>query len=307
MSSPGRVFQPVRGRPLRKLLWKRLHLPHGVVHPALRFAKRAANPSQLATRRAAAAALAAGDRAAAEIPERDGYRLLQPGELPDAALVAERCAALFEQLRPGARPEDHRFNPRKRFLLSLLRGADFSRHPELLRFMLSRPLLDTASRYLGSVPLLAGAALWWTPPNDSAERSQLFHFDAEDDRQLKLFVNVLAVGAGSGPVTWLPADASAALRSPSALRRRISDVEVERASGLGRAVRLLGAPGSAGFVDTSRCLHFGSRASRVDRVVLMVQYLRFDSPSESTFRLDVPPGLAGLDPDPVQKLALGWV
>jgi hypothetical protein len=58
-------------------------------------------------------------------------------------------------------------------------------------------------------------------------------------------------------------------------------------------------------VDTSRCLHHGSRHTRKDRLVLMVQFLRFDCPTESTFALAVPPELPGLDPDPVQELALG--
>jgi hypothetical protein len=89
------------------------------------------------------------------------------------------------------------------------------------------------------------------------------------------------------------------------MRRRISDEEVDATCGLENAVRLVGGPGSAGFVDTSRCLHFGSRHTRRDRLVLMVQFTRFHCPTESTFDFAVPPDLPGLDPDPMQKLALG--
>jgi hypothetical protein len=37
----------------------------------------------------------------------------------------------------------------------------------------------------------------------------------------------------------------------------------------------------------------------------MVQFTRFQCPTESTFDFAVPSDLAGLDPDPLQKLALG--
>jgi len=309
VASPGRplrrIFQPVRGRGLRKLLWKRLHLPRALVHPALSAAKAAANPAQVRVRRELARTPAATARAAGEIPAERGYLLLAPGELPGAVEAAARCARVYEEKRAHAGVDEHLFNPRKRFLLALLQGDDFCAHPDLIRFMVSRPVLDTATAYLGSVPVLAGAALWWTPRNDTALRSQLFHFDAEDERQVKLIVNVFDTDARHGPFTLLPADVSAPLRRPRSLRQRLSDEQVDAACGLGHAVSFVGGPGSGGFVDTCRCLHYGSRHTRADRLVLMVQFMRFDCPTESTFAFAVPPELEGLEPDAVQKLALG--
>jgi hypothetical protein len=216
-----------------------------------------------------------------------------------------RCAEIFAERRKDASIEEHLFNPRKRFLLALLSGADFCAYPELIRFMVSRPVLDTATDYLGTLPILAGAALWWTPENDTAERSQLFHFDGEDERQVKLILNVFDTEERHGPFTLLPADVSAPLRRRGALRRRLSDEQVDAACGLEHAVSFVGPQGSGGFVDTCRCLHFGSRRTRGDRLVLMVQFTRFQCPTESTFDFAVPSDLAGLDPDPLQKLALG--
>lgn len=300
-----RIFQPVRGRGLRKLLWKRLHLPRALVHPALSAAKTVANPRQVRLRRALAAGLGAASQSVGEVPDEAGYRLVEPGELPGTEAVVAYCCEIYERMRADAQVDDHLFNPRKRFLLALLAGADFCEHPDLIRFMVSRPVLDAATAYLGSVPILAGAALWWTPENESAERSQLFHFDGEDDRQLKLILNIFETRAEHGPFTLLPASASAALRRPGAVRRRIGDAEVDAACGLENAVAFEGGPGSGGLVDTCRCLHFGSRHTRKDRLVLMVQFTRFECPTESTFEFAVPPDLPGLDPDPMQKLALG--
>ena len=305
MSATRRISQPVRGRGVRKLLWKRLRLPRGVVHPLLSAAKRLANPEQLRLRREAAAALALEGRDVTEVPEAHGYRVLGPGALPGVGDVVSRCEAVYRQVRGDAEVDDHLFNPRKRFLLSLLSGADFCAHPDLLRFMVSRPILDAASLYMRSVPLLAGAALWWTPPNETALRSQLFHFDGEDERQLKLLVNIFDTRAEHGPFTLMPADRSAPLCTSAAMRRRIEDEEVDARCGLENAVSFEGPAGSGGFVDTSRCLHYGSRHASQDRLVLMIQFLRFDCPTESTFDFAVPPDLPGLDLDPVQKLALG--
>jgi hypothetical protein len=300
-----RIFQPIKGRGLRKLLWKRMHLPRGIVHPALSAAKAAANPGQVRLRRELASRLGADSRAACVVPESDGYRAVAVGELPGSDAVVARCTEIYRALRADAEVDDHLFNPRKRFLLALLSGADFCRYPELISFMVSRPILDTVTTYLGSVPILAGAALWWTPENESAERSQLFHFDGEDERQMKLLVNIFETGDEHGPFTLIPADRSAPLCGPRAMRRRITDEEVDSVCGLDNAVRFVGGAGSAGFVDTSRCLHFGSRHTRRDRLVLMVQFTRFDCPTESTFDFAVPPDLPGLDPDRLQKLALG--
>ena len=304
-----RIFQPVRGRGLRKLLWKRLHLPRSWVHGALWAAKAAANPRQLRERRRIARALAPGSQAVGRVDSASGYLLhgsgSAAGPLPGSQDVVAYCERVFRELRAGASVEKHGFNPNKPFLLALLAGADFLAHPELLRFMVSRPILDVATDHLGAVPLLAGAAFWWTPENATARRSQLYHFDAEDERQLKLFVNVRETTSEHGPLTFLRADVSAPLRSPASLRGRVPDAAVAGALGSTEPVVLVGPPGSGAFVDTSRCLHFGSRGNRRERLVLMAQYLRFDCPTESTFDFRVPPGLLGPDLDAVQKLALG--
>jgi hypothetical protein len=300
-----RIFQPVRGRGLRKLLWKRLHLPRSLVHPALSAAKRAVNPRQIRIRREFAEQLPSRTQAAFEIPEARAFLTVEAGALPGVGPVVARCSEIYEGMRAGAEVDDHVFNPRKRFLLALLSGAEFCEHPDLIRFMISRPILDTVTTYMGVVPILAGAALWWTPKNETAERSQLFHFDGEDERQLKLLINVFETRAEHGPFTLMPADRSAPLCNGRAMRRRITDEEVDSVCGLEHAVTLEGEAGSAGFVDTSRCLHYGSRDTRRDRLVLMIQFLRFDCPTESTFDFGVPPELPGFSPDPMQKLALG--
>ena len=123
--------------------------------------------------------------------------------------------------------------------------------------------------------------------------------------QVKLLLNVFDTKAENGPFTLIPADASLPIRRRGEFRRRFSDAQVDAECGLENAVQLVGGAGSGAFVDTCRCLHFGSRETRADRLVLMIQFTRFHCPTESTFDFAVPPDLAGLDADPMKRLALG--
>jgi hypothetical protein len=281
-------------------------VPRRVVHSALSAAKYAGNPSQVRLRRALALDGDVTRRAAVVVPASKGFAQFEAGQLDGIENVTSRCGRIFEARRTELSEQAFVLNRNKLFLLSVLAGNDFCAHPELLRFMVSRPILDVATRYLGAVPLLAGANLWWSPPNDSAASSQLFHTDNEDWRQLKVFVNVFDTFDEHGPFTLLPADVSESVCHRNRYATgRLSDEQVFSSAKSDDAVSLVGPSGSGGFVDTSRCLHFGSRGNSADRLVLAFQFLRFDSPTESSAPLRIPAEPAGLHADPIQKLALG--
>jgi len=298
------IRQPVRGRTLHRLFWKKLGLKREIVHPALSTLKGLASPVQWVQRRRLAQEMSPVGEFA--IPQDQGFVVFGPGELPGVEDAIERCRAIFEAAQESSRREDFSFNPNKGFLLDVLTGKGFREEPELVSFMVSRPILDAATQYLGTVPLLAGAAVWWSPPNDSAASSQLFHLDNEDWKQVKVFINLFDTNEEMGPFTLLPADLSQRIVSEDGhVRGRISDERLE-AAGASDALRVLtGPPGSGAFVDTARCLHYGSRGNRQERLVLMFQFLRFHSPTESTFRFPVPREFPQIELDPVQKLALG--
>lgn len=304
--SPGRIAQPIRGRAFHRFFWKRLHVPRRVVHSALSAAKYAGNPAQVRLRRALALDADVTRQAAVVVPASKGFALFAPEQFEGVEDVTLRCGQIFEARRAELSEQAFVINPNKLFLLSVLAGNDFCEHPDLLRFMVSRPILDVATRYLGTVPLLAGANLWWSPPNDSAASSQLFHTDNEDWRQLKVFVNIFDTSDEQGPFTLLPADISESVcRRHRYVTGRLSDEQVLSTARPDDILKVVGRSGSGGFVDTSRCLHFGSRSNSTDRLVLAFQFMRFDSPTESSAPLRVPAGLAGLHADPIQKLALG--
>ena len=92
----------------------------------------------------------------------------------------------------------------------------------------------------------------------------MFHSDWEDVRQVKLFVNCSAVERENGPLTAVTADASRRVKDEVGYRYggahfRLADAEVVPRLSDEELVPFTGPPGTMTFIDTSTCLHFGSR------------------------------------------------
>jgi hypothetical protein len=292
----------VQLRPVHKLLHKKLRIPQHLVRPVLSRIKVAASRGEHAERLALAREIQRSSPHASSIPEPLGYLRFEADAFSGIAAAIGRCEELFERFRDRD-PESER---RAGFLRGIASGYEVTLHPELLALMVSRPLVDAVTGYLGCVPLLSAAELLWSPVNETSVSSQRFHLDDEDDRQVKLFLNVREVTSDNGPLTFLPADASAKVRARTGtIIARASD---ERVLGAAEAepIRICGGPGSGVLVDTGRCLHYGSRRNTKERLVLSFQYLRDDAPSEPPVSCRFPVDLlAGLRLDPVQRLVLG--
>ena len=253
-----------------------------------------------------------------------GYRLLTfdaAGEFAPALAAARRLFAAkqmqideqvagFEMWSPE---QQEKYRSRKQsFLRYLLDDEDLRREPALLEFALSDEMLGSAAAYLRMVPYFSRLDLMYSLPRDSEDNiaSQLFHLDHEGLTQIKCFINVFDVGEAEGPFTFIPADASARIvRDIRALRRqrgagydvesrRYLDEEIRAVGGLDAAVRLTGPAGTGVAVDTSRCLHLGSRvASGTFRLCL---YLQYCTTREVTNVFDV----SRFSADPIRRLAL---
>ncbi len=306
MSSP--LPRPFNARPIYRGL-QLLALPRPLLHGLLSSAKRMGVREQIAKRAALAQALPEPAPGAIELEKERACLRFQPGELPGAAETAQRCVQIYDAFHADGKGEALlQRNRNKPFLLSLLAGNEFAGHPELLRFAVARPLLDAASRYLGTVPILEGIALWWTPPNDSSKSSQAWHIDELAPRQVKVQLNCLEVTVEQGPLHYIPAWRSQQARAELGHRGgRLSDAAVDGTGASRDADRVLGPAGSGVILDSSRCLHFGSRGNTRDRLVLTFHYLPLDAPTETRYKLQLPVLPSGCeDLDELQRLALGF-
>ena len=113
----------------------------------------------------------------------------------------------------------------------------------------------------------------------------MFHLDYEGVTQVKTFVHVFDVDEAHGPFTFIPADATARIvRDIRQLRRqgrtgqdvesrRYSDEEIAAVGGHDDIVTVKGPAGAGVAIDTSRCLHLGSRVRPgAFRLCLYLQY-----------------------------------
>ena len=208
------------------------------------------------------------------VDRTQGYRCFDAATFPGVDDLVASCTAAFDAMGGVESTE----NAKKPFFTNILSEQDLGNHPVLIRFALSEPVLAAVTGYLGTVPRLKGIGLYYSPPNETMRSSQLFHYDHDDDRQLKCFINILPVSEVNGPFTFLPkpvSDRVFATVGARYLKGRFQDEDVLSVAEPGECRELLGPPGQGGFVDTSNCLHYGSRAREGARLAFMFQYTSF--------------------------------
>jgi len=252
-----------------------------------------------------------------------GYSLLSLNT-SDLGHALSTCRQLFEFKQGGIDERLSGFegwSPERRakflaqkqsFLRYLLDDEDLRMHPEIVDLALSDGLLGAATRYLGMVPYLSRVDLMYSLPRGSGDNiaSQLFHLDYEGVTQVKAFVHLFDVTDREGPFTFIPANATTRIVNDiRRLRkqrgshhdvesRRYSDEEIAAVGGTKDIVTVKGPTGTGVAVDTSRCLHLGSRVDEgTFRLCLYIQYC-------TTHELTNVFEVARFEDDPVRHLAL---
>lgn len=227
-----------------------------------------------------------------------GFVVASPDASWDLVGVANQVRALADDV-PAA---EARAGHDKPYLLDLRLDVLPADTP-LARLALNPAVVATAAAHLGMVPVLAGVTVLRSPyVAGPPSGSQLFHSDWEDVSQLKLFVHCSDVTSRNGPLTALRASASARVKQALHYRYggsgfRRGDDEVLALVEPDELRAFEGPAGTAVFVDTSACLHYGSRASEgaPDRLVVQLQFLR-PSAFDLVLRRTPLPAVAGRRP-----------
>lgn len=261
-----------RSKGLHKLMYNRLGLPLGTSEGLIRGMKYFWNRDDAQHRKRIARGLKIEDRD--HILQSTGILRFDPEMLHGACDVVDACRAAFDTAQSTGVAEAAQASGRKGFLVSIVKNEQALHHKCIIDLALSRSVIDTASKYLGAVPVLSAMRLWWTPPNISTAGSQMYHCDREDRKQLKFLTYITDSTTETGPLTVLPADISETVKTRinySYKRYRRTDAEILEAGG-DEPVTLTGPSGTMYCVDTSRCLHFGARQNSAPRLLLMLQY-----------------------------------
>ncbi len=229
--------------------------------------------------------IAAGKRLLSALPETKhsigarGYLVLPPtSELRTRAIesavqiVAQRDVAVDYSLEGNG------------FLRSILLPHDLIAQRAILRYGLSDELVVPVAHYLGHIPVLPYIFIWRSLPAGTAPRkgSQLWHLDHSDTYQIKVFIFLDDINADNGPLCLIPAPLSQRVRRKLRYnwhnRRRIPDADMYSLLDPDTAVvSITGRKGTAVFVDTSRCFHYGSRLQKGMRHILLYRYMTYTS------------------------------
>ena len=246
-------------------------------------------PQDYFRRRRAAKALLAGSRRREFMPRNSGFCRFSAGELAGFDRLTEIAQEIYherEQSIPTLK-QDGALSP----MALLLNSGDFDRWPEILEIALGRDLIEIVCDYLGAVPQLDNIDLWVSRPNVRPEGpygSQLFHLDKPDRHYLSIFLNVFDVGEENGPFSFFPAPETSEICDQTAYVRhyylgdgRLDDQVVFSASKKENMIGFVGSQGGGGMVDTSKCLHFGSRCEAGQRVLFVISFLPAHKPGSS--------------------------
>lgn len=257
-------------------VFKRLRLPVILAFQIEKTSQILLHPVNYQRRKEGARSMLRDSQWASFIDKKKGYALFGPETFPGTDQVIRICRETYARLLD--REQDHEHDVRKVFFVNILDEETLNRNGELLEFVLSRPVVEAVTAYLNAIPILRGVGLYYSRCTESTESSQLFHIDYDDFHQVKCFMNIIDVNEGGGPFTLVPADMSARIRERLGhgwRDRRLSDQEVFSLCDHNDIVTLAGPAGSGGMVDTSACLHYGSRVRRGARLAFMFQYTTY--------------------------------
>lgn len=130
--------------------------------------------------------------------------------------------------------------------------------------------LQLSSAYIGAPSTAIDSTLWYTFPADkpSSDTAQLFHYDLDTIKWIKVFIYITDVDENTGPHEYVRGSHKPQNKDPEVLVRnysRIEDDEIEKSyPGMRRAIT--GSSGTVIFGDT-RCFHKGNSVKKGYRLI----------------------------------------
>lgn len=159
-------------------------------------------------------------------------------------------------------------------------------HEPIFNLAKSSIVTQPVTEYFGVQPVLIAAQVWFSPNNHNTAHfnSQLFHFDREDYWQIKCFIPIDDIKKNCGPMTVISASKTKSLITACWKRGMIPSTKARYDDALvakyvdAPQIELLGKSGSVILVDTTQCLHFGSRSATKPKYHITLQYVTPFSP-----------------------------
>jgi hypothetical protein len=218
------------------------------------------------------------------IQMKDGWAVDTSGSLPMLDEVLRDADEIIEE-RSGVRTSSQ--GAYRSYFQEMWGPGDAERYPSFLSFATSSDVLAAVGSYLKSIPVLSTtlpAGIRVVESNDRYDDrdephdSQLFHIDYYSKPNVYVLVLLHDTGFENGPWSFLPLSTSQrAARELSYWSRsrrgyRMSDEEVYSVVDKDELIEFCYPRGTVLFIESSGCLHFGSRNSVKPRFQLFYGY-----------------------------------
>ncbi len=226
-----------------------------------------------------------GPSAGPVVTMRDGWAIDDSMSLPHLdRILADSEKIITERSGTRTSPEGAY---RSYFQDIWKRSTDPLDYPSFLDFATSSPLLSTVSRYIGCIPALSTtlpSGIRFVESNaafddqpDQPHDSQLYHIDYYSLPNVYVLVLLRDTDRSNGPWTFLPRATSQRVREELGYwgpgrDYRLSDEEVYSIANRDEVIEFTGKRGTVLYIESSGCLHFGSRNSINPRFQLMIGY-----------------------------------
>ncbi len=140
-------------------------------------------------------------------------------------------------------------------------------------------ILAIAANFLGGDPVHVGSELWWSFPVPSTQSqrlqsAQVFHYDIDDYRCIKIFFYLTDVDLSNGPHICIRGSHKNKKLAHQLLGQRCANKDgkgIVDYYGNENVMTLCG-PAGFGFVEDSYCFHKGTPPSEKDRLLLQIEF-----------------------------------
>lgn len=141
-------------------------------------------------------------------------------------------------------------------------------------------MLPIITQYIGSLPILAKASFWYSPNERNVSgRSQSWHMDSEDIRQLKIMIPVDTINKENGALTLVSANKSENIFNKLYKKKitkkrnfKMSDEIFENEISPEDKISINLNKDEIAFIDTCRCYHYGSRKGKRPRKLIIFHF-----------------------------------
>lgn len=154
---------------------------------------------------------------------------------------------------------------------------DLVNNEDVQALIMDPVLINVARNYLQCEPIFDFPAMWWSTAfskEASSEAAQLYHFDMDRVKWLKIFIYLNEVTLDNGPHSYIRGSHKVGAKPSHILKRgyvRIEDKELASFYKQEDFVTLTGKKGEI-FAGDTKCWHKGNPLKKGDRLVLEFQY-----------------------------------